>query len=119
MKTTELERLLKRANENLDAYIYNVNEPARKKEALRKSKIVNAKSFSIELYFNEESWYKRYGKLNFHGTFEEFEVSRLSDAALLFDTYRKMGHNIGLTKIVVRAEDEVVYKLNFKYSIRK
>jgi hypothetical protein len=71
-------------------------------------KFFSGTKFTIEKYYLT--------KTDWHGLFDEFEVSDPFTAKELFENYRSNGHSMRLRSLVIKVDGEKFFKVNFKYN---
>ncbi len=68
-------------------------------------KLYNGINYTIDLYYNDKN-----------KSFEEISLEGYDNMKHIVDTYRGIGHAIGLRRITINLDGEVIQRINFKYA---
>ena len=73
-------------------------------EGIRMNKLYNGLNYELNLYYVDTK-----------KSFEEISIEGYTNTISLYDTYRKIGFNIGLRKVTIMLDGKKVKSVNFKY----
>ena len=87
---------------------YNKRKESENKKRENELKFLHGTIFTIEKYYLQKN--------DFHGLFDECEISDPNTAAELFKKYREIGHSLRLRKLIINVDGEKYLRVNFKYN---